>query len=349
MDVRHYNGPAMHPAEHELVMNISEPDAAVIDTMARLRGDLLLLGAAGKIGHGLALMAKRALQQAGSQSRVICVSRFSSPGSRDPFEHDDIHTVACDLTDAEAVRNLPDAGDVVYLVGQKFGTAAGNESITWLMNAFVPGIVAQRWPDSRIGVYSSGNVYAYVKADSDGPHEDGELGPIGEYAQSVIGRERVFEYFSRKSGTKMTHIRLNYANEPRYGVLIDIATQIASETPIDLTQGYANVVWATDCNRVTLRCLDIAAAPPTILNLAGPKVSVRDTALKFGKLLGKDVKFTGEESDMAMLNNGDNCWERFGPMSVGVDEMIERIAAWLEAGHATWGKPTHFEVRDGKF
>jgi nucleoside-diphosphate-sugar epimerase len=339
----------MQQSERELVMDISRPDAAVTEAMGRLQGDLLLLGAGGKIGHGLALMAKRAMQEAGSKAKVICVSRFGSLGSRDVFEADDIDTIACDLTDADAVRNLPDAGDVIYLVGQKFGTAAGNESTTWLMNTFVPGVVARRWYDSRIGVYSSGNVYAYVKADSDGPKEDGKLGPIGEYAQSVIGRERVFEYFSRQHGTKVTHIRLNYANEPRYGVLVDIATQVAIDQPINLTQGYANVVWATDCNRVTLRCLDIADSPPTILNLSGPKISVREAAEKFGKLLGKDVKFAGEESDMAMLNNGENCWKQFGPMTVDVDQMIERIAAWLQAGHATWGKPTHFEVRDGKF
>ena len=335
--------------ERALIDDLATPDDGVIDTISRLDGDLLLLGAAGKIGHALSLMAKRAIEQAGARHKVIAVSRFSSPGSKAMFEADGIDTIACDLTDTEKVKALPDASDVVYLVGQKFGTSAGNEATTWLLNSYVPGIVAQRWADSRIAVYSSGNVYAYVPADSEGPLEGGALNPIGEYAMSVVGRERVFEYFSRANGTKVTTIRLNYANEPRYGVLLDIATQVAEGRSIDVTQGHANVVWQGDCNRITLRCLDIAASPPTILNLSGPKIAVRDVAKRFGELFGVEPTFTGRESDTAMLNNGANCWKRFGEPSVSVEQMIQRIAAWLKAGHGTWNKPTHFESRDGKF
>ncbi len=339
----------MYRNEHDLLMDISEPDEPVIEALSKMSGDLLLLGAGGKIGHGLALMAKRGFEAAGSKHEPIAVSRFSGPGSRQPFEQYGITTIACDLTDTESVRNLPDASDVIYLVGQKFGTSEGNESTTWLMNAYVPGVVAQRWNDGRIGVYSSGNVYAYVPADAVGPAEDGRIDPIGEYAQSVIARERIFEYFSRSQGTPMTTIRLNYANEPRYGVLVDIARQVMDEQPIDVTQGHANVVWAGDCNRITIRCLDIAASPPTMLNLAGPKIAVRDMALKFGELFGKDVQFQGTESDMSMLNDSTFCWRTFGPPAVSVDQMIERIGAWLMSGQDTWDKPTHFEVRDGKF
>jgi len=339
----------MNENERALVEHLSTPDEGVVKTMANLSGDLLLLGAAGKIGHPLALMARRALQEAGSKHKVIAVSRFSSPDSRKQFEDDGITTIQCDMTDTTAVRKLPDASDVIYLVGQKFGTAAGNESTTWVMNAYVPGIVAERWKDSRIAAYSSGNVYAYVAADSNGPQEDGKLGPIGEYAQSVIGRERVFEYFSRQNGTPLTTIRLNYAQEPRYGVLVDIGVQVLEGKTIDVTQGHANVVWAGDCNRVTLRCLDIAASPPRILNLAGPKVTVREIATKFGERFGKKPTFKGTESPMSMLNNGKFCWETFGAPQFGVDDMVEYIASWLEAGNGTWNKPTHFEVRDGKF
>lgn len=327
-----------------MLADLSEPDDGVVATLSKLQGDLLLLGAGGKIGHGLAVMAKRA-----GLGRVLAVSRFTDPAVRQQFEDDGIEVIACDMTDTDAVRALPDASDVIYLVGQKFGTSEGNEAMTWVMNAYVPGIVAERWKDSRIALYSSGNVYAYVPADSDGPKEDGQLGPIGEYAQSVVGRERVFEYYSRLHGTKMTTLRLNYANEPRYGVLVDIATQVLRGETIDVSQGHANVIWAGDCNRVTLRSLDIAASPPTILNLAGPKVAVRDMAHKFAAIFGVEAKLTGTESDMSMLNNGAFCWETFGPPKVSVDDMIERIAAWLKADQPTWNKPTHFEVRDGKF
>lgn len=339
----------MNQTERNMLMDISEPDEGVIRTLANLRGDLLLLGAAGKIGHGLALMAKRAFEQAGVKKKVLAVSRFSSPSVRDEFEADGITTLVADVSDAKAVEKLPDASDVIYLVGQKFGTSAGNEATTWAMNAYVPGVVAQRWSKSRIAVYSSGNVYAFTPVNSDGPDENGKLAPIGEYAQSALGRERIFEYFSRRHGTPVTTIRLNYAQEPRYGVLVDIATQVLEDQVIDVTQGHANVVWAGDCNRVTLRCLDIVQSPPRVLNLAGPKVSVRDMAERFGKKLGKTPKFTGQEAPNALLSDGAYCWKTFGPPRVTVDQMIDRIAGWLTQGQATWNKPTHFEVRDGKF
>ena len=339
----------MTEAERQLLLDISEPDEGVVQMLSTLKGDLLLLGAGGKIGHGLALMAQRAMTQASSDRQVIAVSRFGDPGTRRRFEADGIRTIACDLTDRAAVEELPDASDVVYLVGQKFGTSAGNEATTWMMNAYVPGVVAQRWPGSRIAAYSSGNVYAFADAGSAGPDESGDVAPLGEYAQSVLGRERVFEYFSGVNGTKVTTIRLNYAQEPRYGVLVDIARQVVAGEPIDVTQGCANVVWAGDVNRVTLRCLDIAESPPRILNLTGPKVSVRDMAERFGRRLGRTPQFVGSEADTALLGNGDFCWQTFGPPQVGVDQMIDRIAAWLEVGHDTWGKPTHYEVRDGKF
>ena len=340
---------AMTPAERQLLQDLSEPDDGVIHTLAHLRGDLLLLGAGGKIGHGLALMARRALDQAGSASRVIAVSRFGDPQVQRRFENDGIDTIACDLTDRHAVEALPEASDVIHMVGQKFGTSAGNEATTWLMNAYLPGIVAQRWRDSRIAAYSSGNVYAFTSVETNGPREDGPLAPLGEYAQSVLGRERIFEYFSRAAGTKVATLRLNYAQEPRYGVLLDIARNVAAGAPVDVTQGYVNVVWAGDVNRVTLRCLDGADSPPRIVNLAGPKVAVRDMAVRFGRRLGRTPCFTGTEADTALLSDGTFCWETFGPPQVSVDDMIARIAAWLQAGCETWNKPTHYQVRNGKF
>jgi nucleoside-diphosphate-sugar epimerase len=340
---------SMTPAERQLLQDISEPDDAVIETMARLSGDLLLLGAGGKIGHGLALMARRALQTAGTTNRVIAVSRFGDRQIQRSFEDDGITTIACDLTDREAIEALPEASDVIYLVGQKFGTSAGNEATTWLMNAYLPGVVAQRWPNSRLAVYSSGNVYPFSGVTTNGPTEDAPVAPLGEYAQSVLGRERVFEYFSRAHGTKVATIRLNYAQEPRYGVLVDIARKVAAGEALDVTSGHANVVWASDVNAVTLRSLDIAASPPRIINLAGPKISVRQVATKFAQRLGKTPCFTGTEANTALLADGSYCWQTFGPPKVNLDEMIERIAAWLTAGHQTWEKPTHYEVRSGRF
>ncbi len=339
----------MNPRERELIDGLSCPDGGVIEVLSNIKGDLLLLGAGGKTGHGLALMAKRALEQAGSTHKAIAVSRFSSAGSRDIFEADGIDTIACDLVDDAAVRDLPDASDIVYLAGQKFSTT-GNSGTTWLLNCYLPGVVAQRWPDARFAVYSSGNVYPFSNATTHGPREGDPVDPVGEYAQSVLGRERVFEYFSEANQTTKVMNRLNYANETRYGVLVDLGQKILAGEPIDVTQGYVNLIWQGDSNLVTFRCLSMASCPPAILNLAGPDVlAVRDLATKLAATLGRDACFVGEESDTALISDGSACWERFGGPSVDVDEMIERIVDWLMAGGPTLNKPTHFEVRDGKF
>jgi nucleoside-diphosphate-sugar epimerase len=339
----------MHDIERSILMDISEPDQGVIDTLSQVEGDLLLLGAGGKIGHGISLMAKRAFDAAGKKNRVLAVSRYSNAASRKVLEDDGITTVACDLGDTEAVQDLPDASHIVYLAGQKFGTAAGQQATTWLLNTVVPGVVAQRWRDSKLAVYSSGNVYPFSPVTGNGPDESVEPAPIGEYAQSVLGRERIFEYFSRHYGTPVTTIRLNYANEPRYGIIVDIATKILNGQPVDVTMGYVNLIWQGDCNRVTLRCFDIASTPPQPLNLAGPKIAQRDLAQRIAKAMGKNVTITGTEAPNALLSDGSFCWNTFGPAQVDIDEMIRRVCKYLNSGGATWGKPTHFEVRDGKF
>ena len=338
----------MKPDERSVLLEISEPDQGVIDTLKRIPGDLLLLGAGGKIGHGLALMAKRAFEAAGKKNRVLAVSRYTSAKAREGLEKDGITTIPCDLSDVDAVAKLPDATDIVYLAGQKFGTADG-PAVTWMLNTVVPGVVAKRWSKARIAVYSSGNVYPFTEPKSGGPDESHPVGPIGEYAQSVLGRERIFEYYSRTAGTKVCTIRLNYAVEQRYGVLVDLANRILAKEVIDLAQGYVNIVWQGDCNRVTLRSLDICEAPPKILNLAGPMYEVKDLATRLAKALGVEVKFTGQPAKTALLNDGRFCWQRFGPPQLDADEMIRRVAAWLKAGGETMGKPTHFEARDGKF
>ncbi len=334
--------------EQQLLAELSRPDQGVLNTLANIEGDLLMLGAAGKIGHALTLMAKQGFETLGKRNRVIAVSRVSTQGSQKMFEDDGITTIRCDLGDIDAVQNLPDASDVIYLVGQKFGTS-GNTSLTWLLNCFVPGIVARRWKDSRIAVYSSGNVYPFTPVNTQGPTESVAPGPIGEYAQSVLGRERIFEHFSRTNGTPVVTIRLNYANEPRYGVIIDLAKRIQAGETIDLAQGYVNIVWQGDCNRVTIKSLDIAGAPPTLLNLAGPKIAVEELCLKIGKGLGITPQFSGKPAENALLSDGSFCWKTFGPQTKTIDEMIDLACQWINSGKDTWNKPTHFEARDGKF
>lgn len=339
----------MQPDERQILMDISQPDEGVVRTLWAMPGDLLLLGAGGKIGHGLALMAKRAFEQGGKKNRVIAVSRFSSPKARQALESDGITTISCDLADTEAVQKLPDAADVVYLAGQKFGTSDG-PATTWMLNTVVPGVVARRWASSRIAVYSSGNVYPFTPIESGGPKETDPVGPVGEYAQSVLGRERIFEYYSRLLGTRVTLVRLNYAVEPRYGVLVDLATKILNKEKIDITQGYVNIVWQGDCNRATLRSFELASSPPAILNLAGPQtLAVRDLIVKLGEALGVRPKIIGKPAKTALLSNGSYCWQTFGPPLVSPDEMVQRVTGWLKSGGATMGKPTHFEARDGKF
>ncbi|MCX5661892.1 MAG: NAD(P)-dependent oxidoreductase [Planctomycetota bacterium] len=339
----------MSDDEKEILLDISEPDEAVIRTLWTMPGDLLMLGAGGKIGHGLALMAKRAFEAGGKKNRVLAVSRFTSPESRAALEADGITTISCDLSDVDAVQRLPDASDIVYLAGQKFGTSSAM-SLTWMLNTVVPGVVARRWPQSRIAVYSSGNVYPFTAVDSGGPDESVAPEPIGEYAQSVLGRERIFEHYSRTLGTKVCTIRLNYANEPRYGVLVDLAAKIQAGQAIDLAQGYVNIVWQGDCNRITLRSFEIAESPPRVLNLAGPEtLAVRDLATRLGEALGVKPIFEGRPAKTALLSNSTFCWSNFGPPRTSVDTMIERVAAHLKAGGRTMGKPTHFEARDGKF
>jgi nucleoside-diphosphate-sugar epimerase len=343
------NSPTTRTPEEQLLDDLSQPDEGVLDALASLEGDLLVLGAGGKMGLGVALMAQRALRELGKPNRVVAVSRFSAASSRRAFEQAGLETIACDLSDPRRVAELPDAAEILYLVGHKFGTSS-NSGTTWLLNCFVPGVVCQRWPGSRIVALSSGNIYPLTPAASGGPTEQHPVGPVGEYAQTVLGRERMFEHFARADGTQVAIVRLNYANEPRYGVLVDLAQRILKHQPIDVSQGYVNIVWQGDCNRMTLKAFHLASTPPTVMNLAGPEtLSVRELATKLGAALGEPVTIVGQESPDALLSNGAYGWKMFGPPSLSPDAIIERIAAWLRAGQATLGRPTHFEVRDGKF
>lgn len=333
----------------ELEDILSEPTDATVEAMAALKGDIVVLGIGGKMGPTLARMAKKASDRAGVERRVIGVARFSSSGLEEQLQSWEIETVRCDLLDRRALSNLPDAANVVYMAGMKFG-ATGQESMTWAMNSFLPGLVGERYRDSRIAVFSTGNVYGFSSVGVAGSLESDALRPIGEYAQSCLGRERIFEYFSRLHGTKMSILRLYYATELRYGVLVDLAQLVYAGQPVPLSTGYFNAIWQRDANSQSLQSLLYASSPPLVLNIAGPELmSVRRVAENFARRWDKPVRFEGSETGDGLLCNAQKANHLFGYPTVTAGQMMTWIADWVERGGSTLAKPTHFENRDGKF
>ncbi|MCW5980499.1 MAG: NAD(P)-dependent oxidoreductase [Bryobacteraceae bacterium] len=336
-------------SEYDLENLLSAPYEEDRAAIRSLEGDLLILGVGGKMGPSLALRAARAARETGARARVIGVSRFSSPQARRQLEDGGVETISADLLNADELAGLPDAKNVIYMAARKFGST-GEESLTWAMNAVLPGRVAERYRDAAIVAFSSGNIYPFVPVSGGGATEETAVGPVGEYAQSVLARERIFEYFSRSYGTRVVMLRLNYAVELRYGVLVDIGRQVFERRPIDLTMGYANVIWQGDANSACLRSFELCQSPPAILNLTGPEtLSVRDVALEFGRHFGVEPEFTGKEAETALLNNASRCHARFGKPRVTPSQIIDWIAGWIRSGGVSLNKPTHFEVRDGKF
>lgn len=334
---------------NELEEKLSEPSQALVAEMSELDGDILVLGVAGKVGPSLAKMAKNAIDLAGVNKRVIGISRFSEPGSRKDLEDYGIATIQADLLDDAQLQSLPEGKNVIYMAGQKFGTT-GREYFSWAMNSYLPGRVAEKYKNSRIVVFSSGNVYPFVPLKSGGASEEMPPAPLGEYAQSVLGRERVFEYFSHKYQTPVVQFRLNYAIDLRYGVIHEIAKAVKGGEPIDLAMGHANVIWQGDVNDYALRSFKICSVPPRILNVTGPEtVSVRWLAERLGELFGIAPVFVNEEQDTALLNNSSLAHSLFGYPRVSLRQMIEWTVAWMEAGGQTLNKPTHFQERAGKF
>ncbi|MEX0819191.1 MAG: NAD(P)-dependent oxidoreductase [Pirellulaceae bacterium] len=328
---------------------LSAPDERVVQTMQELDGDIVVLGVGGKMGPTLARMAKRASHEAGVERRVIGVSRFSSGDLRERLEDWGIETIACDLLDEQSIRNLPDAPHVVYMAGFKFGATA-NPSLTWAMNCYLPAVVSRRYRNSRIAAFSSGNVYGTADVGSGGSVETDPPSPIGEYAITILGRERMFDHFSRTLGTPVSLLRLNYATELRYGVLVDLAQQVLAGTPIDVTMGHVNVIWQRDANAMALNSLVHTATPPRILNIAGSEIlRVRDICAELARLMNKRVTFTGEEAANALLNNARESYALLGLPTITTDEMIRWTAAWVLQGGESLGKATHFESRDGSF
>jgi nucleoside-diphosphate-sugar epimerase len=335
--------------ETELDELLSRPSEADIAAAAALNGDLLIIGAGGKMGPTLALRARRALQQCGAPHRVIAVARFTRAGVVEQLQAAGIEVVTADLLQPGAVAGLPECPNVIFMAAMKFGTTGG-EHLTWAMNTYLPGLVAERYRGSRIVAFSTGNVYPLAPAVGGGSTEFTPPNPIGEYAQSALGRERMFEYTSRTCGTPVVLLRLNYANELRYGVLLDIGRKVFERRPVDLRMGAVNVIWQGDANSMCLRSFAHTQSPPLVLNITGPEcLSVRYIANEFGRRFGIDPMLDGAEEETALLSNAQRAHRLFGYPSVTPGEMIEWVAAWIGMGGKTFGKPTHFEARNGKF
>lgn len=333
----------------ELEDRLSEPTPGVIETLRDLPGDLLFLGVAGKMGPTLARMARRASDAAGTARRVIGVSRFSDASQIKQLNAHGIETIRCDLMDEAAVAQLPEVENIVYCAAMKFGST-GNESLTWAMNTWLPSVVCRKFRRSRIVAFSTGNVYGLVPVSGGGSVETDPPQPVGEYAMSCLGRERMFEHFSRTLGIPTTLLRLNYACELRYGVLVDLARKIWTGQPVDLGMGWFNCLWQGDANAQTLQALALTTSPPFVLNLTGPELlRVRDVAEDLGRRLNRPVTFTGNESGSALLNNAAEARRRFGPPRVPASELLGWVADWVKRGGSDLGKPTHFESRDGRF
>ena len=334
--------------EDELEDLLSRPSAADVAFARGLAGDVAVLGAGGKMGPSLARRVRRALDAAGSSRRVLAVARFSDSTLAASLQRDGIETLACDLLDPAQVARLPRVENVLFLAGRKFGSS-GRPDLTWAQNVVVPAIVAAHFAASRIVVFSSGNVYPLVPPGSPGSTEDDPLGAVGEYAQTCVGRERVFEHAARERGTPCLLFRLFYAVDLRYGTLVDLARSVHAGEPVDLRAGHVNALWQGDALSYALRSLVLCDAPPPALVVTGPEVvSVRAAAELFGKRFGKRVSLTGEPGP-ALLGDPARCVSRLGAPEVTLDRLLEWVASWVEQGGRSLGKPTHFESTDGRF
>jgi nucleoside-diphosphate-sugar epimerase len=337
--------------EGELDDALSMPRHATIEALRRAPGDIIILGAGGKMGPTLARMAAQAANEADSSTRrrIIAVSRFTDPEAARSIERGGVETISCDLLDGDAVERLPDAPNVVFMAGQKFGTSDAPHR-TWMMNVVVPDHCARRYSNSRIVAFSTGNVYPLVRVASGGASESTPPAPVGEYAASCLGRERVFEYYSVTRQMRVALVRLNYAIDLRYGVLTDLAQRIHSGRQIPLAMGHVNVIWQGDANRAALELLAFAASPPLIVNVSGAEtLSVRSLALELGRRLDKQPRFDGSEAQDALLSDTTLFRSKLAVPEMPLDTMLDWVAEWVRDGRPVLGKPTRFEARDGAF
>ncbi len=328
---------------------MTEPSAVLVEAMSKLNGRLLVVGAGGKMGPTLAVLARRASDAAGNDLEIVAASRFSDEGSRCWLEERGVRTIATDVLQRHDVDSLPDADHVIYLVGLKFGTSS-SPGATWVANTLAPAAVMQRYSTSRIVALSTGNVYPFVDAAGSGAAEDQPLTPIGEYPNAAIARERIFEYFSDKQKVPVVLLRLNYALDLRYGVLVDIGLKVWNEQSIDLTMGYFNAIWQADANELILRSLPLAETPAVAYNLTSlEKYSVRETAERLGKLMSRRPIFQGTEASSALLSDSRRLFDRLSPPTTRFESVLEWTADWIVNGRPLLGKPTHFETRDGVY
>lgn len=335
-------------SEVELEEKLSEPTESLIEAFTKLDGDILFLGVAGKMGPSMARMARRASDLVGTPRRVLGAARFTE-FSENSLNSCGIETIRCNLLNEADVAELPDAANVVYLAGRKFGST-GNEPLTWAMNCLVPDLVSRRYRSSRIVALSTGNVYGLTNVIGKGSRESDPLSPVGEYAMSCLGRERVFQHNSLIHETPLALIRLNYACDLRYGVLIDLAWAVWEDRPVDLRMGYFNTIWQGDANAQTLTALSRCSSPAWIVNITGPEcLSVRQTCEHFASIMNRRTKFIGSEEPTALLSDSSTSLQTLGPLQISTETLIEWVARWVMSGGRQLGKPTHFESRDGSF
>jgi hypothetical protein len=341
--------PEVIESEAALDEVLTRPSARLVEFMRTLPSPLVILGAAGKMGPTLAVLARRAAEAAGHRLTVIAVSRFSDERVRSWLTERGVQTIACDLLDRRAVAGLPDAANVIYLAGLKFGTAT-QPARTWATNTLAPALVSEHYARGRIVALSTGNVYPLAPFAGSGSAEGDPLTPLGEYSNSCVGRERIFEYYSARNATPMALIRLSYAVELRYGVLADIARRVYAGEAIDVTNSRFQCIWQGDANEMIIRALGLAGVPPFSLNLTSTALySIRGTALRFGELLGRPVKFSGAEMATGLFSNTDRLLARLGGPATPVEAVIRWTAHWIAQGGRSLNKPTHFEVRDGEY
>ena len=323
---------------------MSTPSQALLTDMQRIEGDIMVLGAAGKMGPTLARMAKRA----GPNKRIIAVARFTDAEALHKLKTQGIECIQTDLLNQDSLNALPDVSNIIYMAGRKFGSQ-GSEWLTWAMNAYLPAMVAQRFKQSKISVFSTACVYPFVSTDGYGAVESVAPKPVGEYANSCVARERMFEHFSNALHTPGCLLRLSYAIDMRYGVLHDLARSLIQQQDISLSMGHANIIWQGEANEIAIRSLLHCQQPTQAINLSGPVISIRTAALGLAQRLGVNAKFAGTEASTAWLVDCTRMNTLFGAPSVSLDTMLDWTAAWAQQGKASLGKPTHFEVRDGNY
>jgi nucleoside-diphosphate-sugar epimerase len=343
------NSPDLLNSEEELDEMLARPRPVLVDFIRTLSSPLLILGAGGKMGPTLAWLARRAATAASHPLEIFAISRFTDSQAQRWLESRGVRTISIDLLDRDAVKGLPEAANVIYLVGRKFGTTQ-DAARTWAVNTLVPACVAERFPGSHMAVLSTGNVYPLVSVSSGGSAENDALMPLGEYGNAAVARERIFEFFARLNGTPICILRLNYAVDLRYGVLVDIARRVHAGEPVNVATGYFNCIWQGDANEMILRSLALTRNPAQALNLTGPAMlSVRGLALRFGELLGQTVRFSGAESETALLSNPERACALLGPPPTALEKVVRWTAHWVKNGGRLLDKPTHFEVRDGSY